>query len=71
MTAIEKEEVKKLLLKVRQEDAVFFNEVIQEVLNEDVSKEGPSQQEMSRSERVDAILKRDFERYQEVFKALA
>ncbi len=65
MTTQEKEEVKQVLREVIREGKTFFKEILREILDESVAIEP------DRQAKVDAIIRRDFERYKNVFKALA
>ncbi|MBC8153384.1 MAG: hypothetical protein H7Z72_10770 [Bacteroidetes bacterium] len=69
MTALEKEEMKELIRKIIREDKTFFRSLLHELVDEPV--EGQTGREPDRAEKIDAIIRRDFERYKAVFKALA
>ena len=71
MTTLEKNEIKQVIREVVREDKTFFKELLQELLTETIHQEKSTEQEPNRAERFDAIIKRDFERYKNVFKALA
>lgn len=71
MTAIEKNDLKEAIREVIREDKMFLKELIQEVLTTSVVQEKAPGQESSQAEQFDAIIKKDFERYKNVFKALA
>lgn len=65
MTAPEKEEVKSIIREMMQDNKEFFKDIIREILQEEDA------QDIDRKAKVEAIVKRDFERYKNVFKALA
>lgn len=71
MTTLEKDEIKQVIREVVREDKSFFKELLQEVLAETVEQEKTTEHDQSRAERIDAIIRKDFERYKNVFKALA
>lgn len=71
MTTLEKEEIKSVIREVVREDKTFFKELLKELLAETLTHESVPEPELSRAERFDAIIKKDFERYKNVFKALA
>jgi tripartite-type tricarboxylate transporter receptor subunit TctC len=71
MTAIEKAEVKGVVRELIREDRAFFKELLQELLAENLSQESIPEPASNRAEQFDAIIKKDFERYKNVFKALA
>ncbi|WP_020596364.1 hypothetical protein [Spirosoma panaciterrae] len=64
MTATEKEEVKGIIREMMHENKDFFKDIIREIIEEDTSRS-------DRKAKIDAIIKRDFKRYENVFKALA
>ncbi|GAB4037825.1 hypothetical protein [Spirosoma gilvum] len=64
MTPTEKEEVKGIIREMMQENKAFFKDIIREIVQEDTAQS-------DRKAKVDAIIKRDFKRYENVFKALA
>ncbi|MBD2757613.1 hypothetical protein [Spirosoma validum] len=66
MTTLEKETIKQALRELIHEDKDLFKAMLREILEED-SKPSVS----DRQAKVDAIIQRDFERYKNVFKALA
>lgn len=71
MTTMEKEEIKGVIREVVREDKIFFKELLQEILAEALPQKLISEPEPSKVERFDALIKEDFERYKNVFKALA
>ncbi|WP_155297372.1 hypothetical protein [Spirosoma aerolatum] len=64
MTTTEKEEVKGIIREMMQENKDFFKDIIREIIEEDTGRS-------DRKAKIDAIIKRDFKRYENVFKALA
>lgn len=69
MTTLEKEEIKEVIREIIREDKTFFRSLLRELVEEPVQDQtGP---EPDRAEKIDAIIRRDFERYKAVFKALA
>ena len=66
MTALEREEVKSIVRKLMQENKEFFKDIVREIILEDAEAPQPD-----RKAKIDAIIKRDFKRYENVFKALA
>lgn len=64
MTTTDKEEVKVIIREMIQENKSFFKEIIREILEEETNQP-------DRKAKIDAIIKRDFKRYENVFKALA
>lgn len=66
MTAFEKEELKGVVREMMREDKNFFRNIVREILEEDLKSSEPD-----RRAKIDAIIKRDFARYENVFKALA
>lgn len=71
MTTLEKNDLKEAIREIVKEDKIFFRELLQELLAETIHQKKLPEQEENRAERFDAIIKRDFERYKNVFKALA
>lgn len=71
MTMLEKNEIKAAIREIMQEDKMFFKDLLQEIIGEPTQGQEPTNAEASRAERVDAIIRKDFERYKNVFKALA
>lgn len=69
MTTLEKEEMKEMIREIIREDKTFFRSLLHELVDESVK--GQTGPEPDRAEKVDAIIRRDFERYKAVFKALA
>lgn len=65
MITLGKEDIKQALREVIQEDRVFVKTILKELPEEAVAIEP------DRQAKVDAIIRRDFERYKKVFKALA
>lgn len=69
-TVLDKNVVKEALRDLIREEPAIFKSIIREVLTED----GPGQDEESikaRRQRLEEIVKEDFDEYGEVFKALA
>lgn len=66
MTSLEKDTVKQALREVLREDKEFFKTILREILEEETRTS-----DSERQVKVDAIIRRDFERYKNVFKALA
>ena len=66
---MKKSELKILLKEILREDKNLFKEVVQEILEED--KLNTSEEKNSRREKLEAMIKEDFDKYDYVFKALA
>ena len=66
MTTLEKDDIKQALRELIQEDKDLFKAMLREILEEEAKYSASDRQV-----KVDAIIQRDFERYKNVFKALA
>ncbi|GAB3952830.1 hypothetical protein GCM10028805_35460 [Spirosoma harenae] len=66
MTALDREEVKSIVRELMQENKDFFKDIVREIIQEDTETS-----QLDRKAKIDAIVKRDFKRYENVFKALA
>ena len=66
MTAPDKEEVKGIVREMMQENKSFFKDIVREII-----LEAADTHSTDRKTKIDAIIKRDFMRYESVFKALA
>jgi hypothetical protein len=64
MTLEEKKKIKELVLEVMETEKSFLSDIISEVVNEKL-------QEKEREEKIKSIVKRDFTRFKETFKALS
>ncbi len=71
MTTQEKDELKSITRAVLAEDKAFLRGMGLECSRQLDSSNALSPAEPSRAERVDAIIRRDFERYHQVFNVLA
>ena len=66
MTALDREEVKGIVREIMQENKGFFKDIVREIILEDTDA-----YQSDRKAKIDTIIKRDFKRYENVFKALA
>ncbi len=73
MSTLEKKEIKEAIREIMQEDKVFFKTLLREIIEEPAqeAKSAETEPVPGRAERIDATIYRDFERYKNVFKALA
>lgn len=71
MTTLEKEELKAVIREIIREDKVFLKDILRELVEEPIQEQPKDETSSDRAEKVDAIIRRDFERYKHVFKALA
>jgi hypothetical protein len=69
MTVLEKKHIKDILWELMQENKPFFKEIVKEVILEKIAE--VEQSDESRTQRIEAIIKKDFQRYKKVFEALA
>jgi hypothetical protein len=66
MTALDKENLKDIVRELMQEDKEFLKDIIREIILEETNSS-----QIDRKAKIDTIIKRDFRRYENVFKALA
>ncbi len=66
MTSLEKEAVKQVIRELLQEDKTLLKAIVKEVIEDELKGAEPD-----RKAKIEAIIRRDFERYHDVFKALA
>jgi endonuclease III len=71
MTALEKNELKEAIREIIREDKHFIKDILRELIEEPTQEQPQTTRLLDRAEKVDAIIRRDFERYKHVFKALA
>lgn len=69
MTVLEKKQIKEVLWELMIENKDFFKEIIKEVILEKIAE--VEQDEETRNQKIEAIIKKDFQRYKKVFEALA
>jgi formiminotetrahydrofolate cyclodeaminase len=69
MTVIEKQQIKEVLLELITENKHFFKEIVKEIILEKINE--IEQEEETRNQKIEAIIKKDFQRYKKVFEALA
>ena len=66
MTTLEKEDIKQALRELIREDKGIFKAILKEVIEDELKAAEPN-----RRTKIEAIIRQDFERYKNVFKALA
>jgi len=66
---IKKEELKILIKEIIKEDRNFFKEIIKEILIE--NQVIVSDEQAARRKKLEAMINEDFDKYNDVFKALA
>ncbi len=81
MNTLERAEIKEVIREIMREDKVFFKTILREIAEEPVQdvkpvetgpdRTNPDGANPGRAEKIDEIIHRDFERYHNVFKALA
>ncbi|MCU0444038.1 MAG: hypothetical protein MUE85_03910 [Microscillaceae bacterium] len=69
MTVLEKKQLKEVIWELMQENKPFFKEIVKEVILEKIGE--VEQSEETRNQKIEAIIKKDFQRYKKVFEALA
>lgn len=68
MTTFNKEQLKQALKEIMSEDKAFFKELMTDFLEKETQEEKNNPE---RQEKIDTIIKKDFQRYHNVFKGLA
>lgn len=68
MTTLNKEQLKQTLREIMSEDKAFLKELMADFLEVETQEE---QNNAERQAKIDAIIKKDFQRYHNVFKGLA
>lgn len=71
LTALEKEELKEAIREIIREDKHFIKDILRELIEEPAQEQPQIRTSSDRAEKVNAIIRRDFEPYKHVFKALA